>query len=91
MDQETITTEAPGIDSGADTNASRKAKFGLIQKSYKKLLWIRLPLRYKVLVAPRRTQTDSPKILSRDEEEVMRAEPFLETRSTPSTANSEIA
>ena len=48
-------------------------------------------MRYEILVAPRRNQTDSPKILSRDEEKVMRAEPFLETRSIPSTANSEIA
>tara|TARA_B100001094_G_scaffold273392_1_gene279747 strand:+ start:258 stop:407 length:150 start_codon:yes stop_codon:yes gene_type:complete len=49
MDQETITTEAPGIDSGADTSASLKGAFGLIQKSNKKSLWISLPLRYKIL------------------------------------------
>ena len=90
MDQETI-TEAPGNDSGADTSASRKGAFGLIKKSYKKFLWISLPLRYKITVDPRRSQKNSPKILSCDEDEVMKSESFLETRSIPSTANLEIA
>tara|TARA_Y100000588_G_C14023780_1_gene825456 strand:+ start:546 stop:818 length:273 start_codon:yes stop_codon:yes gene_type:complete len=90
MGQETI-TEAPGNDSGADANANRKGAFGLIQKSYKKFLWISLPLHYKIIMDPRRSQKNSPKILSCDKDEVMKSEPFLETRSIPSTANLEIA